>query len=220
MGSRRTRVTPERPALCLRGFPGRPRVASSRVSDPPGLGTALGVREPRGRLGGHDTRAEKRHTQINHQSAPLPRRAPNPWRVTAKLTDHATTHGKTKKKQSNKPRSMRARERCAPGLTPGRTCSTYDLYDTIFLRLSLRLTTPLSADVPVPCSARAWTAACRSHGLYGVCARRRHLNADPHGRSASGGDRQVLRCQRRGLAGMELAHRRAQGKPFSQTAYA
>ena len=31
-------LTPERPALCLRGFPGRPRVALSRVSDPPGLG--------------------------------------------------------------------------------------------------------------------------------------------------------------------------------------
>ena len=32
-------LTPERPALCLRGFPRRPRVAlSRRVSDPPGLG--------------------------------------------------------------------------------------------------------------------------------------------------------------------------------------
>jgi hypothetical protein len=31
-------LTPERPALCLRGFPGRPKVALSRVSDPPGLG--------------------------------------------------------------------------------------------------------------------------------------------------------------------------------------
>ena len=31
-------LTPERPALCLRGYPRRPRVALSRVSDPPGLG--------------------------------------------------------------------------------------------------------------------------------------------------------------------------------------
>ena len=31
-------LTPEQPALCLRGFPRRPRVALSRVSDPPGLG--------------------------------------------------------------------------------------------------------------------------------------------------------------------------------------
>ena len=32
-------LTPERPALCLRGFPGRPSVAAlSRVSEPPGLG--------------------------------------------------------------------------------------------------------------------------------------------------------------------------------------
>jgi hypothetical protein len=44
-------LTPEQPALCLRRFPRRPRVALSRVSDPPGLGT-VGVREPWGRLGG------------------------------------------------------------------------------------------------------------------------------------------------------------------------
>jgi len=31
-------LTPEQPALCLRGFPRRLRVALSRVSDPPGLG--------------------------------------------------------------------------------------------------------------------------------------------------------------------------------------
>ena len=31
-------LTPEQPALCLRRFPRRPRVALSRVSDPPGLG--------------------------------------------------------------------------------------------------------------------------------------------------------------------------------------
>ena len=31
-------LTPEQPALCLRGFPGWPRAAPSRVSDPPGLG--------------------------------------------------------------------------------------------------------------------------------------------------------------------------------------
>eukprot|EP00964_Phaeocystis_antarctica_P090539 scaffold57937_cov60-Phaeocystis_antarctica.AAC.1 len=31
-------LTPEQPALCLRGFPRWPRAASSRVSDPPGLG--------------------------------------------------------------------------------------------------------------------------------------------------------------------------------------
>ena len=31
-------LTPERPALCLRGFPGRPKVALSRASDSPGLG--------------------------------------------------------------------------------------------------------------------------------------------------------------------------------------
>ena len=48
----------ERPALCLRGFPGRPRVALSRVSDPPGLGRRrVGVREPRWRLiGGRYTK--------------------------------------------------------------------------------------------------------------------------------------------------------------------
>ena len=31
-------LTPEQPALCLRGFPRRPRAAPSRASDPPGLG--------------------------------------------------------------------------------------------------------------------------------------------------------------------------------------
>eukprot|EP00964_Phaeocystis_antarctica_P057997 scaffold34380_cov37-Phaeocystis_antarctica.AAC.1 len=31
-------LTPEQPALCLRGFPGWPRAAPSRVSGPPGLG--------------------------------------------------------------------------------------------------------------------------------------------------------------------------------------
>ena len=31
-------LTPERTALCLSGYPRRPRVALSRVSDPPGLG--------------------------------------------------------------------------------------------------------------------------------------------------------------------------------------
>jgi hypothetical protein len=46
-------LTPEQPALCLRGFPRRPRVTLSRVSDLivtlPGW---VGVREPWGRLGG------------------------------------------------------------------------------------------------------------------------------------------------------------------------
>ena len=36
-------LTPEQPALCLRGFPGRPRAALSRVSDPPGLGRRQGA---------------------------------------------------------------------------------------------------------------------------------------------------------------------------------
>ena len=46
-------LTPEQPALCLRGFPGRLRVALSRVSDPPGLCRRQGAyREPIGRLGG------------------------------------------------------------------------------------------------------------------------------------------------------------------------
>ena len=43
-------LTPERPALCLSRFPGRPRVALSWVySDPPGLGRRY--RKPKGRLG-------------------------------------------------------------------------------------------------------------------------------------------------------------------------
>jgi len=36
-------LTPEQPALCLRGFPRRPRAAPSRVSDPPGLGRRQGA---------------------------------------------------------------------------------------------------------------------------------------------------------------------------------
>jgi hypothetical protein len=36
-------LTPEQPALCLRGFPGRLRVALSRVSDPPGLDRRQGA---------------------------------------------------------------------------------------------------------------------------------------------------------------------------------
>ena len=36
-------LTPEQPALCLRGFPGWPRAAPSRVSDPPGLGRRQGA---------------------------------------------------------------------------------------------------------------------------------------------------------------------------------
>ena len=36
-------LTPEQPALCLRGFPGRLRVALSRVGDPPGLGRRQGA---------------------------------------------------------------------------------------------------------------------------------------------------------------------------------
>ena len=36
-------LTPEQPALCLRGFPGRLRVALGRVSDPPGLGRRQGA---------------------------------------------------------------------------------------------------------------------------------------------------------------------------------
>ena len=51
MGSR----LQEQPALCLRGFPRRPRVALSRVSDPPGLGRRY-LREPWGRLGGRYTK--------------------------------------------------------------------------------------------------------------------------------------------------------------------
>jgi hypothetical protein len=50
-----------------RGFPGRPRVALSRVSDPPGLW--VGVREPRGRLGGRYTK--------NVTICPTHRRAPH-----------------------------------------------------------------------------------------------------------------------------------------------
>ena len=43
-------LTPERPALCLRGYPRRPRVALSRfLVILPGW---VGVRDPRGRLGG------------------------------------------------------------------------------------------------------------------------------------------------------------------------
>ena len=62
-------LTPERPALCLRGFPGRPRVALSRVSDPPGW---VGVRKPWGRLGGDDTR------NTLQSVPPRPRRVPVP----------------------------------------------------------------------------------------------------------------------------------------------
>ena len=36
-------LTPEQPALCLRGFPRRPRAAPSRVSDPPGLSRRQGA---------------------------------------------------------------------------------------------------------------------------------------------------------------------------------
>jgi hypothetical protein len=62
-------LTPEQPALCLRGFPGRPRVALSRVSDPPGW---VGVRKPWGRLGGDDTR------NTLQSVPPRPRRVPVP----------------------------------------------------------------------------------------------------------------------------------------------
>ena len=53
-------LTPERPALCLRGCPRRPTVALGRVSDPRGW---IGVREPWGRLryaGARGTMREKR----------------------------------------------------------------------------------------------------------------------------------------------------------------
>eukprot|EP00964_Phaeocystis_antarctica_P005554 scaffold3031_cov27-Phaeocystis_antarctica.AAC.1 len=57
-------LTPEQPALCLRGFPRRPRAAPSRVSDPPGLGRRQGaqgaargaVREKRYNLSDHSPR--------------------------------------------------------------------------------------------------------------------------------------------------------------------
>jgi len=49
-------LTPEQPALRLRRFPRRPRVALSRVSDPPGLGRRYGAqRAARGTI------REKRH---------------------------------------------------------------------------------------------------------------------------------------------------------------
>jgi len=72
-------LTPERPSLCLRGFPGRPRVALSRVSDPPGLGWWVGVREPRGRLRLY--RLGGRYARKTLQSVP-PRRAPNLLQIT------------------------------------------------------------------------------------------------------------------------------------------
>jgi hypothetical protein len=62
--------TPERPALCLRGYPRWPRVALSRVSDPlvtlPGW---VGFREPRGRLGG---RYAKKSQSARPMCAPHP----------------------------------------------------------------------------------------------------------------------------------------------------
>ena len=68
-------LTPERPALCLRGFPRQPRVALSRVSDPPGLGTRRGVREPWGRLGG---RYAKNVTICPTQACTTPSRKMSP----------------------------------------------------------------------------------------------------------------------------------------------
>ena len=49
-------LTPEQPALCLRGFPGRLRVALSRISDPHGLGRRQGAHRP-----ARETIREKRY---------------------------------------------------------------------------------------------------------------------------------------------------------------
>ena len=84
-------LTPEQPALCLRGFPGRLRVALSRVSDPPGLGRRQGAqRAARGTI------REKRynlphpgvhHTQSSHSSSERGCRMPvRLERLTVKLT--------------------------------------------------------------------------------------------------------------------------------------
>ena len=58
-------LTPEQPALCLRGFPGRLRVALSRVSDPPGLGRRQGAhRAARGTI--REKRYNLSHPGVHH----------------------------------------------------------------------------------------------------------------------------------------------------------
>jgi hypothetical protein len=62
-------LTPEQPALCLRGFPGRLRVALSRFSDPPGLGRRQGAqRAARGTI---------REKNVTYNLCPTLRRAPH-----------------------------------------------------------------------------------------------------------------------------------------------
>ena len=58
-------LTPEQPALCLRGFPGRLRVALSRVSDPPGLCRRQGAhRAARGTI--REKRYNLPHPGVHH----------------------------------------------------------------------------------------------------------------------------------------------------------
>ena len=70
-------LTPERPALCLRGCPRRPTVALGRVSDPRGW---IGVREPWGRLryaGARGTIREKRYNTVRPRPPGCSCRAPH-----------------------------------------------------------------------------------------------------------------------------------------------
>ena len=60
-------LTPEQPALCLRGFPGRLRVTLSRVSDPPGLGRRQGAQRA-----ARETIREKRYNLSEPQACTTP----------------------------------------------------------------------------------------------------------------------------------------------------
>ena len=72
-------LTPEQPALCLRGFPGRLRVALSRVGDPPGLGRRQGAqRAARGTI--REKRYNLPHPGVHHTKL---HRAPGRHRAAA-----------------------------------------------------------------------------------------------------------------------------------------
>ena len=119
-------LTPEQPALCLRGFPGRLRVTLSRVSDPPGLGRRQGAqRAARGTIHAKNT-CHILTKSVSHEHDP-PRRGVHHTRVARRcMTHHTSTRPR------GNPGMPTPAEKNHRSISPDRTatapCSLFSIY--------------------------------------------------------------------------------------------